>query len=467
MCVKLSGNEPGLIGYWDFNEMGGSSVIDKSNKRADGVLIGNPTRVYSGAPVGDVSVYNYPGATTSISDGNLRLEASVISAGVEGLQLYEVKGSPSQTGGLDLSQNNSPYFGIFLATTNGIGSFTTKGFYGNSQTCNSFNRLDNSKPFWVRSVLPSNSQSLRAEYILLQGSLASFDLGPDKIVCDQQSFLLTTLLNDPAFSHVWNTGETTSSITINQSGTYSETVSGPCGAATDQVRVDFSQKPVFDLGAAVTLCDQSTYTLSSRLNSSTFRFLWSNGSTNPSIVVDRSGKYSVSVASICGVVTDEVQVDFLRTPRPFSLGDDEESCETPRVDLKPYGDASGFNYQWQDGSVSDFFRVTDFGKFWVSIKNGCGESADTIKFSKYNSKIGFVPNVITPNGDGKNDFFQVESKYNGLVSLTVLNRWGDQVYFSKNYESNWNGVGLSAGVYFFVLEGECVERFRGHVTIMH
>lgn len=50
MCKSLAGNEPGLIGNWTFDEKDGNTLKDSSPNGFDGVLIGNPTRVFSGAP---------------------------------------------------------------------------------------------------------------------------------------------------------------------------------------------------------------------------------------------------------------------------------------------------------------------------------------------------------------------------------------------------------------------------------
>ncbi len=36
LCTKLIGNEPGLIGYWDFNETSGNVVLDKSPNKFHG-----------------------------------------------------------------------------------------------------------------------------------------------------------------------------------------------------------------------------------------------------------------------------------------------------------------------------------------------------------------------------------------------------------------------------------------------
>jgi gliding motility-associated-like protein/uncharacterized repeat protein (TIGR01451 family) len=65
----------------------------------------------------------------------------------------------------------------------------------------------------------------------------------------------------------------------------------------------------------------------------------------------------------------------------------------------------------------------------------------------------FIPNVITPNGDGKNDEFKIidVSRYPNS-SLFIYNRWGNMVYQTKNYANNWNGSGLSEGTYYYILK---------------
>ncbi|WP_316753535.1 gliding motility-associated C-terminal domain-containing protein, partial [Pedobacter gandavensis] len=64
-----------------------------------------------------------------------------------------------------------------------------------------------------------------------------------------------------------------------------------------------------------------------------------------------------------------------------------------------------------------------------------------------------IPNTFTPNGDGKNDTFQIIgiAAYEN-VDLAVFNRWGDQVYKNNNYKGEWDGMGLNEGTYFYVLK---------------
>jgi hypothetical protein len=469
MCKKLIGNEPGLIGYWDFNETSGSTVFDKSPSGFHGQLIGNPTRVYSGAPIGDVSSFAYPASTLSLQDGTLKIEASSIS-GASGVHLYEVKSLPSQTIGLDLSKTNAPYFGVFLASQNAAGNFTAKTFFNDTPTCGVAVRTDNSISSWNLAPSPAANQSARGEYIIYEGALAVFDLGPDKIVCDQPSFTISTSLNNPAFSFAWNTGQTTPSISVDKSGLYSVDVTDQCGTSNDKIRIDFHQTPTIDLGQDKIFCDQTSYTISTQLNTPSFNFFWNTSQTAPSILVNQSGIYSVTVASPCGTATDKVQVDFIQSPPPFSFGADIESCDVESINLRPFENSlsnlSGLTFKWQDGSDKDNFQVVDFGKYWLSVKNTCGEVADTIMIKKTNYNVGFIPDVITPNGDGKNELFQISPLPEGLVSLKVLNRWGSEVFYSHSYKNHWDGSGLGTGVYFVVVEGPCIERFKGPLTII-
>jgi uncharacterized repeat protein (TIGR01451 family)/gliding motility-associated-like protein len=64
-----------------------------------------------------------------------------------------------------------------------------------------------------------------------------------------------------------------------------------------------------------------------------------------------------------------------------------------------------------------------------------------------------MPNVITPNGDGKNDVL----KFPGINAypentLSIFNRWGNEVWHSNGaYQENWSGEGLNEGTYYFIL----------------
>ena len=69
----------------------------------------------------------------------------------------------------------------------------------------------------------------------------------------------------------------------------------------------------------------------------------------------------------------------------------------------------------------------------------------------------FVPNVITPNGDGLNDGLRIPcvDQIDVNSEIKIFNRWGDQVYESAIYKNDWNGTfdgkPLPPGTYFYLL----------------
>ncbi len=58
-----------------------------------------------------------------------------------------------------------------------------------------------------------------------------------------------------------------------------------------------------------------------------------------------------------------------------------------------------------------------------------------------------IYNIITPNGDGKNDFFTVSGVLNPEVK--IFNRWGTKIEEWSNYDNKWNGGDLGAGTYYY------------------
>src|SRR5690606_9746457 len=83
-----------------------------------------------------------------------------------------------------------------------------------------------------------------------------------------------------------------------------------------------------------------------------------------------------------------------------------------------------------------------------------------------------IPNLFTPNGDGLNDRFVIKNlmQYQGR-ELLIVNRWGNQVYKSNNYNNDWDGGSLAEGTYYYILrvrKGNTGEwrTYKGAVAII-
>jgi gliding motility-associated-like protein len=79
-----------------------------------------------------------------------------------------------------------------------------------------------------------------------------------------------------------------------------------------------------------------------------------------------------------------------------------------------------------------------------------------------------IPNVITPNGDAKNECFMIRDLYD-RTSLFVSDRYGYEVYRNDNYSNNWCGGTLGPGIYYWTIvqyDKHCFERVKGWLHIL-
>jgi gliding motility-associated-like protein len=109
----------------------------------------------------------------------------------------------------------------------------------------------------------------------------------------------------------------------------------------------------------------------------------------------------------------------------------------------------------------------------VTDNFGCtGSITQTFPNSSFDDYVDYqIPNVFTPNGDGKNDVFTVNS--NGFlgpcVNLQVFNRWGQKMFESFGNDITWSGRNMAGeecttGTYFYTLTLKDMS-FNGNVYL--
>lgn len=63
-----------------------------------------------------------------------------------------------------------------------------------------------------------------------------------------------------------------------------------------------------------------------------------------------------------------------------------------------------------------------------------------------------VYELITPNQDGKNDYFWVAGiNYYPQHEISIYNQWGNLVFHSTHYNNDWDGGALTGGMYYYVV----------------
>jgi gliding motility-associated-like protein len=84
-----------------------------------------------------------------------------------------------------------------------------------------------------------------------------------------------------------------------------------------------------------------------------------------------------------------------------------------------------------------------------------------------------IPNIITPNNDQKNDFWEIDQLFKNCseFDLVIMNRWGNVVFETKNGTSPFSGLNesgerLTPGIYFYKLSTE-EDVLTGHISIVY
>jgi gliding motility-associated-like protein len=85
-----------------------------------------------------------------------------------------------------------------------------------------------------------------------------------------------------------------------------------------------------------------------------------------------------------------------------------------------------------------------------------------------------IPNTFSPNGDGVNDLWQIQGLLGSSdADITVFNRNGQQVYYSKGYPKAWDGklknTNLPSGMYYYTIDTHSQTRtiYSGSLLIVY
>lgn len=81
----------------------------------------------------------------------------------------------------------------------------------------------------------------------------------------------------------------------------------------------------------------------------------------------------------------------------------------------------------------------------------------------------YVPDFLSPNGDGINDTFRLNTEDTDRVEIMVYSRWGNLVYRSEDYQNDYTPNELADGVYAFWIRihvGNVYEDFQEMITII-
>jgi large repetitive protein len=215
------------------------------------------------------------------------------------------------------------------------------------------------------------------------------------VICQGDS--LTLYATSGYTSYLWSTGATTSSIVVKNNGVFSVSAtdgSNCVSPVSDSVKIDVLPaltKPTITTGGSTTFCQGDSVLLTA--SGGYTSYLWSNGSTTPSILVKNSGNFSLSVSdtSGCGFVLSDT-VNVLVYPvalQPHVVVNGASTlCQGDSVLLSL---SETYNsYLWSNGATTSTILVKTSGAYSVGVVNACGGAvSDTVN-------ILFTPSAVQP-----------------------------------------------------------------------
>ena len=182
-----------------------------------------------------------------------------------------------------------------------------------------------------------------------------------------------------------------------------------------------------------------------------------------------------------------VPVGFNVYPLPrVWAGNDTAIALGQSLQLNAVASGSGLLvYQWNPSSLLNVGNIpdpiysgtADSVVFTVVVSDtyGCIDS-DQVTVHVIVPDAVQLPNVITPDGNGKNDTWKVNSRVDLTGSkLVIFNRWGETVYQAENYNNDWGGTYRNTGeklpdgtyYYEFQVPSQNNHLYKGAINILN
>jgi len=282
----------------------------------------------------------------------------------------------------------------------------------------------------------------------------------------------------------WNTGESTQSISVSQEGAYSVTVTNlaGCSATSDAVDITVIPGPTADAGPDVVICLGDTAQL---IAAGGQNYIWTLGGNGPQLNVSPpdDSMYVVEVTNDgCDqVATDTVWVFTQDYPNAAfgygstDLGEPVEFSDSSTVQPLfswewDFGDGGSSNVQnpSHDYAEAGNYTVT----LVVSTSAGC---SDTVSAVLNVEEFFIITNVLTPNGDGSNDYIWITSSLASRIEAKIYNRWGVSVWEGVGKDLRFSGktnagVDLPSGTYYYTVSlyyGDAETKDKtGYITLI-
>ncbi|RWX02258.1 T9SS type B sorting domain-containing protein [Flavobacterium cerinum] len=262
-------------------------------------------------------------------------------------------------------------------------------------------------------------------------------------------------------------------------GTYSLIVEvNGCASPVAVIPVTIKAAPQFTIEGNTLLCDGQTSSLTvvpgNFTGNAAYKWYYNEGLlediTAASIEIQETGTYKVIVENNDCTTTREIVV--APNDNPFEIIIDSGCVNYDYMlwvanlsDIQgavvTWTGPAGFNFTGTEANITNL----PSGNYTATITND--EGCTAIATLPIDNTSCIIPRGISPNGDGMNDYFDLSNL--DVIEIKIFNRYGLEVYESKNYKKEWYGQSskgtLPTGTYYYVITLSAGKKVTGWVYL--
>ncbi|CAN5177672.1 hypothetical protein BH09BAC1_BH09BAC1_01170 [soil metagenome] len=351
---------------------------------------------------------------------------------------------------------------ISLVVAGGTGAY---GYaWSNAQTGPSISNLG-SGPYSV-TVTDANGCTATENYNIAQPgniTLATSTAGVDCYNTATGSATVTATGATGGITYQWNSTPPQSTATAGNlaAGPYDVTVTDATGCSSTASVVIADAPP---LTATLTGINPSCFdtqdgsiVCTATGGTGALHYVWSHSNTASTATVNNlaQGPYSVSVTddNKCAVVLSQslvspsqLFVSLAASADTVKFGETVKLTATPGsgvIGVPVYDWTPSGNLSCIDCATPEAGPLTD-GSYIYTVRiaddKGCDAEAQVRILVDLYDRVLYVPNVFTPNGDGRNDIFNVYGYGYNEMLLQVFNRWGEKMFETTDPKAGWDGT---------------------------
>ena len=281
------------------------------------------------------------------------------------------------------------------------------------------------------------------EIELIVNPMPVVNLGNDTAICIGETVSLNAL--NPGFNYVWNTGESTQTITISTTGNYEVRVYDEIGCAdTSNMNLIVNELPVVNLGDDHVICEFERSILDAQNEG--LNFIWTTSETSQTIEISEEGLYGVEVRDQIGCLgTDDIYITKELIDDPY-LEKEKIICEGTSIILEP-DFINDYTIFWENDKANSTLEVTETGAYESIVVSEFCRDTFTVNVEKIDTPNAVITDIkaqgfycfeyetttlaVNSNDEGSVNFEwddfgtteEVEINAPGTYALTATNRY--------------------------------------------